>query len=325
MKLGVYTNLHADLSLEDCVNRLDGKDIEAVEIASGNLNGSSHCPVDDLLASNVTCRQYKQTVEAHGFELCALSCHSNVLHPDPEKQKRYLDIQHKSIRLAQKLGVATVNTFSGCPGDSDSGKYANWVASPWPDENQQLLNWQWQEKVIPFWQKEAQFAQEHGVRIGLEMFTGFVVYKPELLVKLRSAAGSNIGADLDPSHLIWQGIDPALAVEQLAGAIYHIHMKDVQINPLNKARNGVIDAKPFGDEINRPWTFRSVGYGHEVGLWKNFVTALRRAEYDGVLCIEQEDSLFSAAEGLDRSLELVRQLVVRDPQRLQWWPPTQSV
>ena len=55
-------------------------------------------------------------------------------------------------------------------GDSDSGKYANWVASHWPDENQQLLNWQWQEKVIPFWQKEAQFAQEHGVRSGLEMF-----------------------------------------------------------------------------------------------------------------------------------------------------------
>ena len=308
MNLGVYTNLYADLSLEDCLDRLEGKGIDAVEIASGNLNGSAHCPVDDLLASDATCRQYQQAFADHGFEICALSCHSNILHPDAEKQKRYLDVQHKSIRLAQKLGVATVNTFSGCPGDSDTGKYANWVASPWPDENQQLINWQWQEKVIPFWEAESRFAKEHNVRIGLEMFTGFVVYKPELLTRLRAAAGDNIGADLDISHLIWQGIDPVLAVEQLAGAIYHIHMKDVQTSEWNIARNGVIDAKPFGDEANRPWTFRSVGYGHDVIMWKNFVTALRRADYDGVLCVEQEDSTFSAAEGLDRSLDLVRQL-----------------
>ena len=160
-----------------------------MEIASGNYNGAPHCPADELLADDSRCRQYKKMFEDHGLEIYAFSCHGNVLHPDPEKRKAYIEVQHKSIRLAEKLGVPTVNTFSGCHGDSDGGKYANFVVSPWPDENQERLKWQWEEKVIPFWLEEAKFAQDHGVRIALEMFTGFVVHNPATLLRLRTAAG----------------------------------------------------------------------------------------------------------------------------------------
>ena len=134
-----------------------------------------------------------------------------------------------------------------------------------------------------------------------------------------------VGAQFDPSHLIWQGIDPVIAVEQLKGAIHHIHMKDLQINSLVRSRNGVIDTKPFGDESNWAWTFRSVGYGHDIGFWKDFVTAIQLAGYDGVLCIEQEDRCFSASEDLRRSLAVVKELVVRDSKRFRWWGPAQTV
>ena len=325
MKLGVYTNLFANLELDDCLERLAGTGIEAVEIAAGNYNGSAHCPVDELLASDDRCREYRQKFNDHGLEICALTCHGNVLHPSPGKRRRFRSVQHKTIRLAEKLDVPIVTTFSGCPGDSKTAKYANFVSFPWPDENTELLKWQWEEEVIPFWQREAKYARDHGVKIGLEMFVGFVVYNTETLLKLREAVGPAIGAVVDPSHIVWQGMNPADAVKQLGDAVFHVQMKDNKIDPATKNRNGVIDTKPFGDEAHRTWTFRTVGYGHDIGFWKDFVSALRLVGYDGVLSIEQEDSLFSAREGFHKSLAFVKDLVVRDPDRAVWWPPTQSV
>ena len=325
MKLGVYTNLFADLDLDDCLERISGTGVEAVEIAAGNYNGSAHCPLDELLASDDRCREYKQKFTDRGLEICALTCHGNVLHPSPGKRRRFRSVQHKTIRLAEKLGVPTVNTFSGCPGDSKTAKYANFVSFPWPDENTELLRWQWEEEVIPFWEREANYARDHGVRIGLEMFVGFVVYNTETLLKLRDAVGPAVGAAVDPSHIVWQGMNPADAVLQLGNAVFHVQMKDNKINTVTRNRNGVIDTKPFGDEAHRTWTFRTVGYGHDVGFWKDFVSALRLVGYDGVLSIEQEDSLFSASEGFQKSLAFVKDLIVRDPDRSAWWPPTQSV
>jgi sugar phosphate isomerase/epimerase len=325
MKVGVFTNLFAGMGLADCLEYLSGMGVESVELSTGNYNGSPHCPLDELLESDSRCRQYKKMISDRGLEICALSCHGNVLHPDSDKRNRFVKVQHQTIRLAEKLGVQTVNTFSGCPGDSKSAKFSNWVCFPWPDENQELLKWQWEEEVIPFWREEVKFAQNHGVQIGLEMFAGFVVYNAETLLKLRSAVGPTVGADLDPSHVIWQGVDPAIMVAELDDAVFHVQMKDVKLHPPIVARHGVIDAKPFGDEAHRAWTFRTVGYGHDVAFWKEFVSALRRVGYDGALCIEQEDSLLSAKEGFEKSLTLVKELVVRDPERSQWWPPTQSV
>ena len=324
MKVAVFSNLFASMDLADCLGQLAGTGVEAVELAAGNYNGSAHCPLDELLESDSRCRQYRKLFSDHGLEICALSCHGNVLHPDPDKRNGFVNVQHKTIRLAEKLGVQTVNTFSGCPGDSKTAKFANWVCFPWPDEHQELLKWQWEEEVIPFWREEVRFAQDHGVRIGLEMFAGFVVYNTETLLKLRSAVGPTVGADVDPSHVIWQGVDPAIMVAQLGDAVFHVQMKDVKLDPLITSRNGVLDAKPFGDEAHRAWTFRTIGYGHDVAFWKAFVSALRTVGYDGVLCIEQEDSLLSAREGFEKSLALAKELVVRDPEGSQWWPPTQS-
>ena len=71
MKLGVYTNLFADLDLDDCLERISGTGVEAVEIAAGNYNGSAHCPVDELLASDDRCREYKQKFTDRGArDLC---------------------------------------------------------------------------------------------------------------------------------------------------------------------------------------------------------------------------------------------------------------
>ncbi len=141
--------------------------------------------------------------------------------------------QKRTILLAEKLGVKRIITFSGCPGGSKVDITPNWIICPWPEELSKALQWQWEERLFPFWIKEAGFARDHGVKICIEMHPGFTVYNPETLMKLRNICGKNIGANLDPSHLFWQGIDPANAVKVLKDAIFHIHAKDTKIHVYN--------------------------------------------------------------------------------------------
>jgi sugar phosphate isomerase/epimerase len=151
------------------------------------------------------------------------------------------------------------------------------------------------------------------------MHPGFVVYNPRTLLRLRSEVGPVVGANLDPSHLFWQGIDPLLAIRELGEAIAHVHAKDTAIDPYNTARNGVLDLQSYADVGARSWVFRSVGDGHDLLFWKRFVSALRVAGYDHVLSIEHEDSLASVEDGLGRAIGTLRAAVLAEPAGATWW------
>ncbi len=215
--------------------------------------------------------------------------------------------------------MKTVIAFSGCPGDSDKATKPNWVTCPWPTDFLEVLNWQWNEKVIPYWSAESKFARDHGVRIAFEMHPGFVVYNIETMLRLRKECGSNIGANLDPSHLFWQGMDPLVAIKELGKAIYHVHAKDCRIDPQNTARTGVLDTKHYGDELRRSWVFRTVGYGHGESFWRDFVSMLRTVGYDGVLSIEHEDSLMSQNEGFQKAVSFLQGVLLREKLGAMWW------
>jgi len=173
--------------------------------------------------------------------------------------------------------------------------------------------------VAPYWVQHAKFAADHGVKIAVEMHPGFVVYNPESMLKLRSIAGKNVGCNFDPSHLFWQNIDPLLAVRVLADCIFHVHAKDTQIYPSNLPRTGVLDTKPYTDEHNRAWIFRTCGYGHGAQWWSELISTLRMFGYDYVLSIEHEDSLLSPAEGLTKAAQFLNSMVIREPPAAAWW------
>ena len=160
------------------------------------------------------------------------------------------------------MGVTRIITFSGCPGGCPEDKTPNWVTCPWPDDYTHILEYQWNEVLIPYWKKESEFCRAHNVRVAFEMHPGFCVYNPETMMRIRKACGDNIGANFDPSHLFWQGIDPVAAIRYLGDAIFYFHAKDTKIDEINTGINGVLDTKPYSDEIHRSWIFRSVGYGH---------------------------------------------------------------
>lgn len=319
MKIGVFLVLFQNEPLEKALDYVKAQGVEAVEIGTGGYPGNAHCNPRELLEDSGKLARFKEAVESRGLEISALSCHGNPLHPNPEIAKKHHDDFEASVLLAEKLGVQNVITFSGCPGDSENAKYPNWVTCPWPSDFLEVLKWQWEEKLIPYWKKAGQFAKDHGVRVCLEMHPGFCVYNPETLLRLREAVGEVIGANFDPSHLFWQGIDPIFALRKLEGAVYHVHAKDTRIDPVNSLVNGNLDTKVYTEEIKRSWIFRTVGYGHDFGFWKDFVSTLRLIGYDGVLSIEHEDSLMSGKEGFGKAVAFLKEVVIREKIGQAWW------
>ena len=311
MKLGVFTVLFSGKPFEQTLEYLSNMGVQAVEIGTGGFPGNAHCNPEALLKDEKQCAKFKDTINKYNLELSALSCHGNPVHPQKDIADQYNRDFENTVLLAEKLGLDRIVTFSGCPGDHPGAKYPNWVTCPWPDDFLKVLEYQWNDVLIPYWEKAVEFANNHGVnKIALEMHPGFCVYNPESLLKLRKAVGNTIGANYDPSHLFWQGIDPVASIRNLQGAIYHFHAKDTGIDKLNTAVNGVLDTKHYGDELERSWIFRTVGYGHSYEVWNNIVSTLRMTGYDDVLSIEHEDSLMSSEEGLEKAVRFLQNVLV---------------
>jgi sugar phosphate isomerase/epimerase len=272
-----------------------------------------------MLDNRSALTEFKSRVADHGASISALSCHGNALHPDTNRAKQAREVSRKTILLAEKLGVPVVVDFSGCPGDSLQSTAPNWVTCPWPPDYRDVLEWQRNEVVAPYWIEHAAFASQHGVKIAVEMHPGFVVYSPETMLRLRSLTGPAVGCNYDPSHMFWQGIDPIAAIRILGDAIFHVHAKDTQLYATNLPRTGVLDTKPYTEERNRGWIFRTCGYGHGAQWWKEFASTLRMFGYDNVLSIEHEDSLLSPEEGLRKAAQLLSEIVIREQSTAAWW------
>ena len=297
MKLGVLTNLVANLSLDEALKYFSGLGIQMVEIGCGGYPGNAHANPSILLNDDAKLQEFKDTIAKYNMEISALSCHGNPIHQ--------------------------INTFSGCPGDCENSKYPNWVTCPWPEDYSKILEWQWNEVLIPYWKDFVAFAKAHGVnKIALELHPGFCVYNTHSLLKLRHAVGPEIGANFDPSHLIWQGMDPVACIRELGkeNAIFHFHAKDTRVDKYNTAVNGVLDTRPYADEIHRSWIFRSCGYGNDTLYWKDMISALRMVGYDYAISIEHEDSLMSQNEGLSKAVEFLKGvLTFEDKMSNMWW------
>jgi sugar phosphate isomerase/epimerase len=318
MRVGVFTPLLSQLPLTVVLKKLAALHIDTVELATGNYVGDAHCK-PSMLENSAALAEFQKVLADHGAKISALSCHGNPLHPDKDHAKQHREVSRKTILLAEKLGVPMMVDFSGCPGDSPNATAPNWVTCPWPPDYLKVLDWQWNEVVAPYWVERAKFAADHGVKIAVEMHPGFVVYNPETMLRLRSIAGPNVGCNYDPSHLFWQNIDPIAAVRVLQDAIFHVHAKDTQMYASNLPRTGVLDTKPYTQERDRAWIFRTCGYGHGVEFWSELISTLRMFGYDYVISIEHEDSLLSSEEGLSKAANFLNGIVIREKPGAAWW------
>jgi sugar phosphate isomerase/epimerase len=319
MRIGVFTVLFQGLPFEEALDKVLDFGVSAVEIGTGGYPGSHHCPVDELLAGTSKRAAYMEAIESRGLILSALSCHYEPLHPASALAQESDEIFRKSVRLASLLDVPVVNVLSSCPGGTARDTMPNWVTCPWPPHFLKILDYQWNEVAIPYWREAAQFAEDQGVKIGVEMHPGQLVYNVETMLRLRDACGPALGCNFDPSHLFWNGVDPVAAIRELGDAIVHVHGKDVYVDPYNVAVNGCNDHKPYDQIPDRSWTFRSIGYGHDSKVWKDIVSAFRMIGYDYVVSIEHEDALMSTDEGLSKAIATLQEAIIAEKPGEMFW------
>jgi sugar phosphate isomerase/epimerase len=308
--IGIFDPAFPDLTLDQMVDKYASLGAEAAEIGTGGYPNNKHCPMDDLLADPTKLKAWRKKFDDHNIQIAVLSCHGNPVHPDKSIAAHDTELFSKTVQLAEKLDVKVIVGFSGCPGANPTDSNPNWITYRWPPEYAAALDWQWKERLIPYWKGAAKYAREHGIRkLALEMHPNFCVYNPLTLLKLRDAVGEEIGANNDLSHLFWQGCNGVEVIHMLAkqGALFHAHMKDTLLYPDKVARYGVLnfvfekqDLKTASD------AFRAVGYGHSAGQWKDIMRAYMEVGYDGIFSVENEDPILSGEVGVERALYVLK-------------------
>jgi sugar phosphate isomerase/epimerase len=307
LELGMYTDSVKELSFEAALDLAARVGATGIEIATGGQSSAPHLVIQELLADSTRRAAFAEAFVSRGLRIAALNCSAWPLHP--VHGERHVELIRSTIRLAGELGVRKLVTMSGNPGDGPASTAVNFTWYPWPAESTALLERQW-AATIELWQDLATFARSHGVdRLALELHPLHLVYNVPTLRRLRDAVGPEIGANVDPSHLFWQQMDPIAVIETLGSAVFHVHLKDTEVVSDEVALAGVLDQRPFDDPTRRAWVFRTVGSVHGVEYWSRFLDALERVGYDDVVSIENEDASVTPQEGVEQAARFMRPLL----------------
>ncbi len=305
MKIAMVSDSLDHLPLDDMLDAAKSLGIEGIEINSGNWSAAPHLDMAKLLASAPAQKAFLKKFSDRGLELIALNANGNQLHPTDGK--RQSKVVHDTVKLAGALGLKKVCLMSGLPAGGPRDVTPNWVVSSWPPETQSILKFQWEEKLLPWWHDLGTHAKAHGIKqLCVELHGNQLVYNVPALLRLRKEIGVIVGANLDPSHLMWMGADAIAAIDALGSAIYHIHAKDTFINAPVCATTSRLENGSLMNIPARSWSYITLGYGNSEGWWRDFCYRLRMNGYDGWLSIEHEDVMLSRLEGVKKSVELLQ-------------------
>ena len=305
MKLALCTDVLAGLAFPEMLDRVKQYGITGVEMTAGGWSPCPHVKTKELLASSAALAAFREELEKRGMEIVALNCSGNPLAPGALGEKHTAS-SYRTVELAAKLGVKKIVMMSGLPGGGPDDKIPNWITSTvsWPDYMPGVIDYQWNEVAIPWWQAFTRHAAEHGIeQIALEEFPSQLVYNPSTLLRLREAVGDIIGMNLDPSHLIAMGADPIAAARTLEGVISHVHGTDARIERGLADVDGLLEYQPVTQTKTRTWNYVAVGCGQDLKWWKEFFSVLRMTGYNGYVSLEMEDLTMSVEAGLRTSID----------------------
>ncbi|MBS0969429.1 MULTISPECIES: sugar phosphate isomerase/epimerase family protein [Yersiniaceae] len=313
MKLAICTDVLANLSFPDMLDKVKSYGITGVEMTAGGWSPCPHVKTEELLASPEKLTAFRQELQTRGMNIVALNCSGNPLAPGELGEKHTLS-SYKTVELAGKLGVKKIVMMSGLPGGGPGDSVPNWITSTvsWPDYMPGVIDYQWHEVAIPWWKAFTQHARQHGVeQIALEAFPSQLVYNAGTLLRLRNSVDEMIGMNLDPSHLIVMGADPIAAARKLEGAVYHVHGKDARIERGLAEIDGLLEYQPVTNTKTRTWNYVAVGCGQDLQWWKEFFSVLRMTGYDGDVSLEMEDLTMSVEAGLQTSIDALKASISR--------------
>ncbi|MFC0450147.1 sugar phosphate isomerase/epimerase family protein [Rhodococcus jostii] len=318
MEIGLITDSVSHLPFETALDLAQEHGLSSVEVATGNWSEAPHADLDTLVSSADARAEFLGQITSRGLTLSALNANGNQLHP--VSGKAHDAVVRQTVELAGALDVPTVVLMSGLPGAKGDSS-PNWITTAWPPENLDVLAYQWNEVAIPYWKELAAFARDHGVTLAVEACGGQLVHSASTMLRLIESVGDDVvGANLDPSHLMWMGADIPTVIRTLGKSIFHVHAKDIRINTWAAQRDGLLDTVPLTDPLERAWNYVTLGLGHPDGatFWADVVYNLRAVGYDGTLNIEHEDALVNSLEGVGRAADLLKQVALVEPP--DWTP-----
>jgi sugar phosphate isomerase/epimerase len=299
MRLGVVLEAFLDRTLDDTLELLASVAPQgiALEVGVGGFAPAPHCNAARLLRDDAARREWSSRIEDRGFSVSALNVSGNPLDPDAPVARRHDEELRDAVRLAAALGVDRVVAMAGCPGGAPDDRTPHFDAGGWLPYLAGIGERQWQDVVGPYWQETAEFARrEHPeLLICIELHPGTCAHNTETFERLATIS-DNLAANLDPSHLFWQRMDP-LAVTARLSRIGHAHAKDVVFNERELAANGLLDRRWTPTDPDAPWTFATVGRGHDERWWRSFLSVLAERGVE-TISIEHEDPTVPAEEGI---------------------------
>ncbi|MFS8149186.1 sugar phosphate isomerase/epimerase family protein [Vreelandella titanicae] len=311
MKLSICTDVMADLSFTDMLDKCVELGVEGIEMTGGGWSPAPHFRADELLADKSLLNKKMREIEARGLNIAALNCSGNPLDPGGLGERHRKEIE-KTIRLAGEIGIKKVVTMSGLPAAAPGDSVPNWLVytKSWPEEMPERDRYQWEDCAFPYWHGLVKLADEVGVeKYALENFSAMLVWNPETLFRLRDEVGPKVGMNLDPSHLFWKGACPIAAARALGDAIHHVHGKDTRIERGLADVNGLLELREVTDVVNRAWNYVAVGAGHDLLWWKEFFSVVRMLGYNDWVSLEMEDFTMSTEAGIQSSIDALQQTI----------------
>ena len=319
MKIGVNTFFILCFEFEEALDFLQTQSVQAVEVAVLEESTRKFCDPDKLLSDQGERNRWLDQLQEHGLEISAFCAHGDPLSPNQEVADAYSRGFRQVCRLAEACGVDRLVVLAGLPPAGPNETIPYWVNDSTQPFGREILEWQWNERLIPYWREHGRIAEDHGCKVAVEPQLCDMVYSPVTVMKLREAVGPVIGCNLDPSHLFVQQIDLIEAIKYLSDAIYHVHIKDTRFDRAKMAVQGLFDPASHQEPENRAWMFTLIGWGHDELFWRDFLTTLRFVGYEGALSVEMESAYIDVKEGLAKSIEFLKPLVPRDPPGTRWW------
>jgi sugar phosphate isomerase/epimerase len=308
LRIGVVLEAFLDRPLEDVLRWLAqaAPEVTDIEVGAGGYAPHPHCDVAELLHSAQARTAWLDLIARHGLRLDALNAWGNPLHPDQDLARRHDEDLRNAIRLAVLLGADRVVAMAGCPAGAPGDGVPHFAAGGWLPYLEGVYERQWTERIEPYWTELAAFAaaEAPGLLVCLELHPGTCAFNVETFRRV-AALGPSIGANLDPSHFFWMGMDGHRVAEALGDRVGHAHGKDTVFHADSLALNGLLDRRwpePAGE---MPWTFAVPGRGHDLAWWTGLVRALAGSRAR-VMSIEHEDPFVPAEAGVPEAARVLR-------------------
>jgi sugar phosphate isomerase/epimerase len=308
----LFTGQWADLPFEELCKKVSVWGYDGLEIACWG----DHMDVRKAATDPAYVREKKRILKKYGLKCWALGAHlagqcvgdeyeprldgfaPDAVKGKPEALRKWAVEEMKAAaRAARNMGSYVVNGFMGSP------IWKAWYSFPTTTEEMVAAGY---KRIHDLWTPIFDEFDKQGVKFALEVHPteiAFDVYTTQRLFEVFKRRVT-LGLNFDPSHLVWQGVEPHLFIREFADRIYHVHMKDVAVTLDGKA--GILGSfLPFGD-VRRGWNFRSLGHG-DVDF-EAIIREFNSCGYEGPLSVEWEDNAMDREFGAAEALEFVRQI-----------------